>query len=149
VEILARAFYSLHDTKTPVFVGILAMSLNVVFSYAFAALFERLGWMPHGGLALANSLATTLEMGALIYLMRRRLGGLKGRQVLSGLFQAVFAALLMSIALWLWMGVMNGYPDLVYVLGGVIIGGIVFALAAVMIRVPEALVMVKLIKNRL
>jgi putative peptidoglycan lipid II flippase len=72
VEILARAFYALHDTKTPVLIGILAMSLNVVFSYAFSALFTRLGWMPHGGLALANSIATTLEMAGLLILMRRK-----------------------------------------------------------------------------
>ncbi|RLD06256.1 MAG: hypothetical protein DRI32_02875, partial [Chloroflexi bacterium] len=75
MEILARAFYALHDTKTPVLVGIGAMSLNIVFSIAFAALFEQIGWMPHGGLALANSLATALEMVLLMILMRKRLSG--------------------------------------------------------------------------
>ncbi|MDP2975227.1 MAG: murein biosynthesis integral membrane protein MurJ, partial [Anaerolineales bacterium] len=75
MEILARAFYSLHDTKTPVLVGMLAMSLNVVFSFAFSALFTQIGWMPHGGLALANSLATELEAVTLFLLMRRRLKG--------------------------------------------------------------------------
>ena len=67
VEILVRAFYAMHDTKTPVLIGIVAMSLNVVFSLLFIALFSRLDWMPLGGLALANSLATTLEMVALLY----------------------------------------------------------------------------------
>jgi len=71
LEVLARAFYALHDTKTPVIVGVIAMSLNVVFSFAFAALFKQIGWMPHGGLALANSLATALETIALLVLMRR------------------------------------------------------------------------------
>ena len=47
VEILARAFYALHDTKTPVLIGIAAMSLNVIFSFSFSAAFTRLGWMPH------------------------------------------------------------------------------------------------------
>ena len=83
VEIVARAFYALHDTKTPVFVGVVAMSLNLVFSLAFSALFTWLGWMPHGGLALANSLATFLEMVGLLVFMRRRLGGLEGRRILS------------------------------------------------------------------
>ena len=40
VEILARAFYALHDTRTPVAVGAAAMRLNVVFSFAFPALFR-------------------------------------------------------------------------------------------------------------
>src|SRR5258708_27543173 len=34
-------------------------SLNIILSFAFSALFTRIGWMPHGGLALANSLATS------------------------------------------------------------------------------------------
>ena len=83
VEIVSRAFYALHDTKTPVFVGVAAMSLNVGLSYLFSFLFARAGWMPHGGLALANSLATFLEMGALLFFMRRRLIGIEGRRVLD------------------------------------------------------------------
>ena len=83
VEILARAFYALHDTKTPVIVGLITMSLNVLFSYMFSREFMKMGWMPHGGLALANTLATALEMVALVILMRRRLGGLNGEE--SGL----------------------------------------------------------------
>ena len=73
VEIVSRSFYALHDTKTPVFVGVGAMGLNLGFSFLFSALFSRIGWMPHGGLALANSFATTLEMVLLLVLMRRRL----------------------------------------------------------------------------
>ncbi|MBI4769781.1 MAG: murein biosynthesis integral membrane protein MurJ, partial [Chloroflexi bacterium] len=68
VEILSRAFYALHDTRTPVAVGAVAMSLNVALSLLFARLFERAGWLPHGGLALANSLATALETAALLWL---------------------------------------------------------------------------------
>ena len=77
VEILSRAFYALHDTRTPVIIGTIAMSLNIVFSFAFSALFASLGWMPHGGLALALSVSTALEMSALFILMRRRLKGLE------------------------------------------------------------------------
>ena len=80
VEILARAFYALHDTKTPVLVGVAAMGLNMVFSLGFARLFAQIGWLPLGGLALANSLATALEAAALLILMRRRLGGLNSRR---------------------------------------------------------------------
>ena len=87
VEIVSRAFYALHDTRTPVVVGVIAMSLNLVFSLLFSDLFRRIGWAPHGGLALANSLATYLEAFALLFLMRRRLGGLHGRSILAGFGQ--------------------------------------------------------------
>jgi putative peptidoglycan lipid II flippase len=61
VEIVSRAFYALHDTKTPVTVGVFAMSLNLGLSFAFVAFFRSLGWMLHGGLALANTTATFVE----------------------------------------------------------------------------------------
>ncbi|HEX9013900.1 MAG TPA: murein biosynthesis integral membrane protein MurJ, partial [Anaerolineaceae bacterium] len=95
IEVVYRAFYSLHDTKTPVLVGASAMGLNVFLSLGFAALFRSLGWMPHGGLALANSLATALEMAAALVLLRRRLNGLGGDQLATGLAQAAAGSLAM------------------------------------------------------
>ena len=43
VEITVRAFYAMHDTRTPVAVAIGAMVLNVVLSLAFIRLFAALG----------------------------------------------------------------------------------------------------------
>ncbi len=138
LEVLARAFYALHDTRTPVLVGTVAMSLNVVFSVLFAAFFRHLGWMPHGGLALANSLATGLEAGALFLLMRRRLMGLDGRALLKGLWAAALAAVAMSAALWLW----NRSLALVltrpwFTFGAVLTGAGVYFLSLLLLRVPE------------
>ena len=96
VELVVRAFYALHDTKTPVMVGIGAMVLNVILSLTFIAIFEALGWMPHGGLALSNSLATTIEMTVLLGIIRRRLGGLQGKRMLPSLARIGLASLLMG-----------------------------------------------------
>jgi putative peptidoglycan lipid II flippase len=137
VEVVSRAFYSLHDTKTPVLVGAGAMSLNVVFSFAFSDLFLRLGWMPHGGLALANSLATALEMTVLLVLMRRRLKGLNGGQIALGFGQAALATLGMSLGLLLWLTLTAGRSLWLGALGGVAIGGIVFTLVVWLLKVPE------------
>ncbi len=137
MEILARAFYALHDTKTPVIVGIGAMSLNVFFSIAFAALFERIGWMPHGGLALANSLATALEMVLLMILMRKRLGGIDGRNITRGFGQASLAALGMGIALLWWQQAQITSATWLVALGGIAIGGAVYFLVIWILQVPE------------
>jgi len=137
VEIIARAFYALHDTKTPVMIGVVAMSLNVVFSLAFAALFARWSWMPHGGLALANSLATALEMAGLLALMRRRLNGLEGRSILIGLFQTAAATLVMSLALWLWLAQTKSLPAWLVAGGGVLVGGLVFGVVILLLGMKE------------
>ena len=141
VEILARAFYALHDTKTPVIVGTVAMALNVVFSFIFSGLFAHIGWMPHGGLALANSLATALEMVGLLFLMRKRLNGLDGTNILRGVGQASLATLGMGFALALWL---QGYLSLTawqVTLGGAALGAIVYCLGVWILKVPEFIVL--------
>jgi len=60
----------------------------MLFSVGFALLFAEIGWMPLGGLALANSLATALEAIALLVMMRRRLGGLHSKRSPSVQFKA-------------------------------------------------------------
>ncbi|HTP02700.1 MAG TPA: murein biosynthesis integral membrane protein MurJ [Anaerolineales bacterium] len=147
VEVLSRAFYALHDTKTPVLVGVAAMSLNIVCSFAFAALFERLGWMPHGGLAFANSFATALEMTALLVLMRQRLHGLNGRYLLRGLWQTALATLAMWAAVWLWLGAQA--PSWVMALGGVAIGGLVYFVVIWALKVPELSMLLAGVTRRL
>ncbi len=138
VEILSRAFYSLHDTKTPVIIGTIAMTLNILFSFLFSYLFNRIGWAPHGGLALANSLATALEMVGLLVLMRRRLNGLDGSLVASGVLQAGAATLAMCLALWAWTVKFPGLPVWLAAAGGVTVGGVVYAAAVMALGVQEA-----------
>jgi putative peptidoglycan lipid II flippase len=137
VEIVSRAFYSLHDTKTPVLLGIGAMGLNIIFSLTFTALFNRVSWLPLGGLALANSLATALEMLALLFIIRRRLGGLENRNLLAAAAQALIAALLMSLALWKWISLTAGRPAWQVVTGGILIGGLVYGFSGWILRIRE------------
>lgn len=149
LEVLVRAYYAMHDTKTPVLVGATAMGLNVGLSFAFAALFTRLGWMPHGGLALANSLATALETTALYLLMRKRLNGIHGQEIAKSFGAAALGTLGMSAALILWMRVTLSAPAALTTLGGVAIGGAVYAAILAALRIPEVGSVVQMIKRRL
>ena len=126
VEIVSRAFYALHDTKTPVFVGVAAMSLECGLEHFVFTLVHRVGWMPHGGLALANSLATFLESFALLFFMRRRLSGLEGRNVLNGAWKALLAGGFMSAALWGWVLLTGRSGSWLITLGGMVIGVLVY-----------------------
>lgn len=68
VEALTRAFYAMHDTRTPVIAGIGIVALNVALG---VALLDRIGYL---GLALALSLSTTVEAIVLIIVLERRIG---------------------------------------------------------------------------
>lgn len=146
VEILARAFYALHDTKTPVLVGAAAMGLNVVFSFLFAWSFGLLGWLPHGGLALANSLATALEAIGLIIFMHRRLHGLNGRSVLMLSMQAALATFVMGMILMGWLFIR--IPTWLLASGGVTLGGMVYLGMVYLLKVNEVRGMMRILRQR-
>jgi len=148
LEVVVRAFYAMYDTRTPVMVGVIVMSLNVGFSIVFAAMFARLGLPPHGGLALANSLATTLEVIALLLLIRGRLGGLGLRRLQRGLIGSVSASLGMAGGLWLWIGVTAGASVGLSGVGGVFIGVGVYWAIAFTLGVPEARQLPRMVLNR-
>jgi putative peptidoglycan lipid II flippase len=137
VEITSRAFYALHDTRTPVMVGVAAMSLNILFSLLFSRGFQAAGLQPHGGLALANSLATGLEMVGLYLLMRRRLKGLHSRGVLRAALAAGAGSLAMAAGLWLWVQSFAGLPSALLVTGGILLGGIIYAGMLAALQVDE------------
>ena len=149
VEIVSRAFYAMHDTKTPVFVLVGTMTLNVALSLLFLDLFARRGWMPHGGLALSMSLATFVEMALLLFFMRRKLSGLEGRRSLSGLAQALVAGGGMSLALWGWLVLTKDLSNWIVALGGMLLGALTYGLGLVILRVPEVGMVWRALRRRL
>ncbi|MDY6866991.1 MAG: murein biosynthesis integral membrane protein MurJ [Chloroflexota bacterium] len=149
VEVLSRAFYALHDTRTPVTVGVIAMGLNIGFSLLFAQTFERMGWMPHGGLALANSLATGLESLALVLLMRKRLKGLEGGYIWKGVGISVLGTGLMATAV-LGMQALLGERSLIVVTFGALgVGVVVYVGLMWALKMPELLGMVRVLVSRI
>ena len=127
----------MQNTKMPVFVGTAAMGLNVFFSVLFSGWFSRMGWIPLGGLALANSVATGLEAVCLLLLMRRRLAGLEGMYIFEGTGKAVLSMVVMALVLWGWLGMTTDQPVWIVGIGGVALGGAVYGLCMLLLRVPE------------
>jgi putative peptidoglycan lipid II flippase len=148
MEVLTRAFYAQQDTKTPVLIGTIAMGLNVVFSFLFAWLFDQIGWMPHGGLALANSLATAIEAIALFSVMRQRLNGIEGNYIARGFAACALASVGMGIGVWLWIQATGSLNRWVVALGGVALGGILYGTGVLLLRVPEIQILIHAITRR-
>ena len=98
VEITVRAFYAFHDTRTPVIAGVLIALLNIALSVWWVRI---LGF---GGPALANGVATTIEMVLLLMLLRRKLPGLTYGPLLRGLAQVGVATAGMAALLWYTQG---------------------------------------------
>jgi putative peptidoglycan lipid II flippase len=149
LEVVVRGFYAMQDTRTPVAVGVSAMTLNVLLSLLFGSAFLRLGWAPHGGLALANSLATALEAVVLLLILRRRLGGLEGARLRRGLTATTLASIGMGVFLFVWLvGTAGRSPWLVGGLG-VMLGGLIYLAASRALGAPEARLLPTLILERI
>ncbi len=158
-EVLARAFYALRDTLTPVVIGILGVILNVLLSLIllriihghlvlfgtplppFTALslwIVPVGQGPFGGLALANALATLIESVALWLLMRRRLIGILDREILSAAVRAGLAALIMGVVIYGFAQAARDLPPVLLLSGGTLIGAAVFEGLAAAFGLDEA-----------
>ncbi len=77
-QVLARGFYALRDTWTPVWVGLL--SFGLAFSLNAALVHSPL---QQGGLALAFSISAWFNITLLAILLRKRLNGLEGAAFLN------------------------------------------------------------------
>jgi putative peptidoglycan lipid II flippase len=142
VEILARAFYALHDTKTPVIIGVSTMALNVVLSLLLRPI------LGHGGLALANTIAVLLEMTFLLIMLAKVIGGLDWGGLWSTVFKTSIASLAMGVALaWMANEFAGGSKYLVGI-GGLIVGGLIFLLVAFLLRTPELATLTRLMPGR-
>jgi len=97
VEAVTRAFYALHDTRTPVTVAVVAVAVNALLCALFAS---PLG---NRGIALALTLSTTLEMAILLLILRQRLHGF-GAGLWSSFGKMLLATAVMTIIGWQFAG---------------------------------------------
>ena len=94
LRVFVSAFYSLQDTKTPVKVAVVAMLANIGLCLVL------MGPLKHGGLALALSLASTLQLCILILLLRKKLGGIEGRVVVGSMARSFLSSLVMGVCIY-------------------------------------------------
>lgn len=142
VEIQARAFYALHDTRTPVAIGIGAMALNVVLSILLR------GPLAHAGLALANTIATLIEMGLMFTLLSVRIGGLDWAGLTATVVKTSIAALAMGVVLALILNQWSDAPLFLIGIGGLLVGAGVFVAVAAALRTAELGMLRRLLPGR-
>ncbi|HPT67578.1 MAG TPA: murein biosynthesis integral membrane protein MurJ [Bacillota bacterium] len=95
IQLLPRGFYSLKDTKTPVLITVVTVIISIALNY----LFLRFTNLQHGGFALSFSIMGILNMALSLYFLRRKVGGIDGRNMAKTFLQASLAAAVMGLAL--------------------------------------------------
>jgi len=97
-RVLTSVFYSLKDTRTPVWIAFVSFVVNVFLCILLV------GPLSFGGLALAASLSAMLNAGLLLLVLRARFGPFGGREVLGSALRSLGATAVMTalIALLLY-----------------------------------------------
>ncbi|MCC6606590.1 MAG: murein biosynthesis integral membrane protein MurJ [Anaerolineae bacterium] len=138
LEVVARTFYALSDTLTPVLSGAVQIVIMWLLSLWFSrVIFPQLGWLPLGGLALGFSLSNVIEVLLLLWLLRRKLGGIQGYSLLNGLWRMGAATLLMAGGMWLVQGWLAGTAVLLRLIVVGSVGGLIYLAACAVLRLDE------------
>jgi putative peptidoglycan lipid II flippase len=95
VKIASPTFYALRDARTPVAVGMACIILNVVLNLLLVRT-----TLSYAGLALGTGIAALANAGLLFWMLRRRLGGLDDRRVLTALAKILVASGIMAAVAW-------------------------------------------------
>jgi len=148
VEISSRAFYAMKDTRTPVLVGVGAMTMNIILSILLGPLFLKFGFLAIGGLALANSIATAIESLILLVLLKKRLRGLDGNAILSQLGKVIIASILMGLVIW-GLVQFSHLSNMALLIIAFILGAGIYAGMLLILKVEEASTLFTLIITKL
>jgi putative peptidoglycan lipid II flippase len=139
VNIFARAFFALGDTKTPMKISIFCLALNLILACALV------GPLRQGGLGIANTATSICNVGLLIFALRKKLGKLEMESLRKDFFQLVWMTILAGIAAlasWrLWENEF-GHETMALKIGEVfvpaILAGVIYGMLALAFKIPAA-----------
>jgi len=149
VNILARAFFSLGDTRTPMLISSVCLGLNVVFTFGLVFSFAE------GGLGAANTLSALCNVSLLFYALRRKLKYLDLTLLKETAWRLLGAGIIAGEVAWgtsqgwnAWIG----HDNLVEKLGAVFIpaalAGLTYGMVLLWLKAPQALDFWQLVRAR-
>ena len=148
VRIFLSAFYSLQDSKWPMKAAFISFGVNIVASVIL------MYPLKHNGLALANSLAVTVNVFVLAAALKKKIGTFLDKEFYFAILKIIIASLIMLAAIVLvsiyhpWNMAADFKEKLLYLFLTISVGGMVFLVSAYLLKIPEAKKTINLIKQR-
>ena len=131
-EILARVFYSLQDTKTPMINASIALFLNIILNILLSRV------MGINGIALATSVSAIVGAILLFFSLRRKIGSLHLKILLKNFLKIIFASLVMGFLVFIFYNYFSSSSNQVIVLlVTVVIGSATYFLLIFLLKIES------------
>ena len=131
-QILARAFYSMKDTATPLKVSCALVVINLLMVVTMV----WIPWLGAGAFGLSTTITFAINAVVLVYLLRKRLGLFGGRKILASVIRGIIASAVMSAVIYLLLGLMKDMRNWIVVVACVPAGAFVFVGTAWLLGSP-------------
>jgi putative peptidoglycan lipid II flippase len=132
-QILARAFYSMKDTTTPLKVSCVLVVVNLLMLVTMI----WIPWLGAGAFGLSTTITFAINAVVLAFLLRKRLGLFGGRKILASVIRGIIAAAVMSAVIYLLLWLMRDMRNWIIVLTCIPAGIVVFVGTAWLLGSPE------------
>ncbi|MBI3191828.1 MAG: polysaccharide biosynthesis C-terminal domain-containing protein [Pedosphaera parvula] len=139
VNVLARAFYALGDTRTPMKISTVCLGLNVVFSVALIFPFAQ------GGMGIANTISASFNVWLLYYALRRKMPRLDFKPLRPDFFRLLASGVLAGEIAWItlagwdqWLGRSGLFQRIGAVFVPAALAGLVYGGLALWLKLPQA-----------
>jgi putative peptidoglycan lipid II flippase len=149
IRVIVSAFYAMQDTKTPMKAAVAALIVNVAFSLAL------MYPLKHGGLALATSIASAVNVILLIFILKRKIGGFMDRDFCRAVFKMILASAVMWLAIvlvnWIFPWKTGGlFQDrLAFLAMAIVVGAGTFFSMCAALKIPEMTAIIGLLKRKI
>ena len=145
---IVPAFYSLQDTWTPFKIALVCLGTNVILNSIL--IFP----LKHGGLALATSLSSMLNLALLFRKLGPKLGGIDIRKNINSVLRIFLCSLPMGLAAYLicsmgnWSTTGNLGEKVLLLIVGIVVGLGVYLGCSYWVKNEEMLFLLKMVKRK-
>lgn len=141
--LLARVFYSFQDTKTPMYVSVANITLQIILGYTFMKL------MGLHGITLGMAVASTFGMLLLFFLSLKKFDNFNLKEFLIEFTKIVGSSLIMGGVAFVLFRLLNGHTSSnIAILGTIFVAVAVYLFLIVIFRVKVLVELMDSIKNR-
>ncbi len=143
IKVLAPGFFAREDTRTPVQIAVVCLLANILFVLVLIRPLQ------HVGIALATVMSSWLNAGLLGYLLHRRGLFHLDERLKRRVPRILAAGITMALAVWFLMRALGPLlPGAAALALAIAIGGLVFFLAAQLVRAFDARDVARMMRRR-